>query len=575
MKFNQTRHLILLILLINLATTKLNASDSTSFVPDPCGYMGTIVMPETDYCGPYILLDNGLKIRPNDTLLANVNARVRVGFQVVDSTCGGVLGVHLTCLQIFPDTSSCRAAFRYEMLRCSSDSLNIRCPDNTYRFYNLSNVVQDSVMWSFGDNSFSNELYPVHSFPNPGIYNICLTLFAFGGCQSTSCQTLVIQDTSTVCHAEIEYLTSDSIPFIHNRKDSLGAIIYPGYPVLFRDVTKQEVVERIWDFGDGTYSREKEVMHFYRNRGIYNVCLTIQTNGGCTDMQCIRVSVGVPDDCKADFIYRKIDTRLFDRIFPEGYTYELTDLSGSDEVRRIWVINGDSIFNLESVYYTFTRPGSYVACLITINPTGCVAYECKTIQVGSQNCELDFNYDIVYPDCYSEFITYQFTPFTGTNVLKYKWSFCDSTFSEDPYPIHLYKTSGKYKVCLTVYFEDSCNVSVCKTIVVPEMPKYQATAKCGQTGIDQRDIAFSGDNPAYPNPADQKINIRLNSNEMRAVDIRIIDVFGQDWKQAKNVEIVRGENTLEIGIEELPTGNYFYILSSPSTTLHGKFSVVR
>ncbi|HNQ61660.1 MAG TPA: PKD domain-containing protein [Bacteroidia bacterium] len=46
-----------------------------------------------------------------------------------------------------------------------------------------------------------------------------------------------------------------------------------------------------WNFGDGSTSPASDTTHFYSAPGIYNVCLTIVTDLGCTDTSCMVVTV--------------------------------------------------------------------------------------------------------------------------------------------------------------------------------------------------------------------------------------------------------------------------------------------
>jgi len=63
-----------------------------------------------------------------------------------------------------------------------------------YQFFDQSegNIIWWS--WSFGDGTFSQEQNPFHSFPEPGIYNTCLTVTG-QNCTSSYCQEISISDT--------------------------------------------------------------------------------------------------------------------------------------------------------------------------------------------------------------------------------------------------------------------------------------------------------------------------------------------------------------------------------------------
>jgi len=574
MKFNQTRLIICLIMMVNIATAKLTATIPVDSLPDGCPYLGTIMMDDSSYCGSYILLDNGLKIRPNDTMLTEVNYRVQVGFEVIDSSCNGVLSVNLTCFKIIND-SVCHASYTYERLRCGFGDTSSRCLGNTYSFNNTSGGNIISSLWTFSDSSQSYETNPTHSFPLAGTYNICLSIETDNGCQSATCQTLVIRDSTITCKAEIEYIPGDSIPFIFDKPDSVRGLIYYGFPAIFRDVSKNVVIERTWDFGDGTTSSEEEVLHFYSLPGLYQVCLTITTAEGCTDTECIEVLIGSSHDCQADFSYTEIETYLFCGGLCMGHTYMFQDLSGSDVTNRTWIINGDTIIDEPEPIYTFENNGLYTVCLIISTSNDCISKICKTIQVGSTGCDVDFTYNIVEPDCRGYSPAYLFSPVTSDNAIEFKWEFGDSTFSEEQFPAHYFKLCGYYSVCLTVVYDDSCEASECKSIFVPEIHEDVKISNCGHVDIDQPVLSISPEVSVYPNPTDGNINLVINSYSDQSIDIVLIDILGQVRRVYRNIELTHGENQIEIDLQELPTGNYFYSISSPEITLRGSISVVK
>ncbi len=51
-----------------------------------------------------------------------------------------------------------------------------RC-DSMFIFENISQNNIDSVIWDFGDGTISNEINPIHYYPDEGIYDITLTVF--------------------------------------------------------------------------------------------------------------------------------------------------------------------------------------------------------------------------------------------------------------------------------------------------------------------------------------------------------------------------------------------------------------
>ncbi len=80
------------------------------------------------------------------------------------------------------------ARFRYDVID-SSDLL-------THFFTDLSAYEPTAWHWDFGDGSTSDSRYPLHSFPGPGSYEVCLTVSNANGADE-SCQTIDILLTAT------------------------------------------------------------------------------------------------------------------------------------------------------------------------------------------------------------------------------------------------------------------------------------------------------------------------------------------------------------------------------------------
>ncbi len=80
------------------------------------------------------------------------------------------------------------ARFRHDVID-SSDLL-------TRFFTDLSAYEPTAWHWDFGDGSTSDSRYPLHSFPGPGSYEVCLTVSNANGADE-SCQTIDILLTAT------------------------------------------------------------------------------------------------------------------------------------------------------------------------------------------------------------------------------------------------------------------------------------------------------------------------------------------------------------------------------------------
>lgn len=97
-------------------------------------------------------------------------------------------GVYLVCVN---DANGCDV--------CDSAVINIgTCssyfslyPDSAPHVYTAVNMADGNgpltYVWNWGDGSIDSIAYPSHTYANPGLYNICLTITDTTGCSSTYC----------------------------------------------------------------------------------------------------------------------------------------------------------------------------------------------------------------------------------------------------------------------------------------------------------------------------------------------------------------------------------------------------
>lgn len=170
---------------------------------------------------------------------------------------------------------------------------------STYTFTNNSsgnactNIVGSS--WDFGDGITGTGSTTTHTFPGPGVYNVCMTVAGFDGencCNDTICYPITIECDTSDCECPL----SPDFTFNVERCQ-----------VDFFDqtITDCDVISTNWDFGDGTFASVPNPIHHFSSSGIYNVCLTIktidpQTGECCTDSICYNVEVEDCEPCECE-----------------------------------------------------------------------------------------------------------------------------------------------------------------------------------------------------------------------------------------------------------------------------------
>lgn len=128
--------------------------------------------------------------------------------------------------------------------------------DNKIEFGDLSEGPIKSWKWDFGDGTTSNERNPVHQFASSGKYFVILTVTnEYGKVHQTSKEVVA----KGVLKSNFEYTVSQ------DGDDSI---------VECTNLSPDIAVRYIWNFGDGTYSNEKNPIHRYNFTGKYYISLS-------------------------------------------------------------------------------------------------------------------------------------------------------------------------------------------------------------------------------------------------------------------------------------------------------------
>lgn len=140
--------------------------------------------------------------------------------------------------------------------------------NNLIQFIDLSFGDVDTWSWNFGDGSTSDAQNPSHSYEVPGVYLVTLTTTA-GICESTTQMLINIGDNifyERTC-------TALFLPVIDRETNS----------VFLLNLSSEDAVSYLWDFGDGSSGTEFIARHQYQEAGVYEIKLTVITASGCTN----------------------------------------------------------------------------------------------------------------------------------------------------------------------------------------------------------------------------------------------------------------------------------------------------
>ncbi len=203
-------------------------------------------------------------------------------YQSVCSSCPGYNSIAVNTKEINDFPVSAGAAFTYNSsVRCSNASFKIDlqiktavvadftaspvigCTPLQVDFENKS-VLGNEWLWDFGDNSTSTAINPSHTYSEPGLYEVTLTVIDSNTCNiSDVYKRRILVIDKGLAKFELDYNACLDKLTIENQSE--GALEY------------------LWDFGDSSTSVEEDPNHFYEKNGNYTIRLIVNPNSFCAD----------------------------------------------------------------------------------------------------------------------------------------------------------------------------------------------------------------------------------------------------------------------------------------------------
>lgn len=278
-------------------------------------------------------------------------------------------GVYVVCLTITDNSGcvddvcrevvvegvagTCEAAFTWEQLPGTL----------TLHFHSTSSSPHDivSYQWIFGDGHQGDGQAPYHTYPEPGVYNVCLIITDAAGCIDDICHEVVVEAASGQCEAAFTWEQIPGSLTIHFDNNSSS---------------NHDIVSNVWHFGDGHTGDGLNPTHTYLEPGTYEVCLTITDNAGCVDDVCHTVIVVPGEPMGASFGYS---------MNPRGLSVLFSNQSHGGSEQMLWTWDfGDGTSSQEfSPVHSYTAAGVYKVCLTMFDPM---------TFFSSRDCHLVFYY---------------------------------------------------------------------------------------------------------------------------------------------------------------------------------------
>lgn len=360
-----------------------------------------------------------------------------------------------------------------------------------------------SYHWDFGDgNTNVTSSYPNHSYAQPGVYPVCLTMTVIDSvtntffCSGVFCDTVVISAScnNTTVTADRYWYTPGKVEFDCTVSSSISNTT-PFY---------------LWNFDDGTLSTVKSPIHNFNSPGSYNVKLTVDHKDPqgftlCSDtVNYYQYINQVTLSCDVSFNQYSASTNPLDISFSRQQFYLHRGQNSHPVSSYSWDFgDGTAISNTNyNPNHVYSQPGTYVVCVTrnvvdSLNSNDvCTSIFCDTVNIANA----------CFTSASGE--RYWYTPatinFTGSalsfigipTTQAYTWDFGDGGTSNLQSPSHTYTSAGSYTVCLKVDHLDSAGSIVCSDTSCFTQSISRTALNCGVSfssiadQYDQYDISF-------------------------------------------------------------------------------------
>ena len=308
----------------------------------------------------------------------------------------------------------------------------IRCSNSNVNFNNLSQGVNLTYQWNFGDTATSTLTNPPHAYTDTGIYSVKLIIKDLFGCTDTIFKPQYIH----VANGKADY------SFLQ------GGVLGLCYPFLVQVANKSTSASSIsWSFGDGSFSNLDTPSHFYNYVGTYPLTLRAYGYGGCVDSLTKNIVVRGPT---GTFRYTPLKFCK-----PNTVTFKALTLNNAT---FLWDFNDGIILTTTDsiVTHTYSAAGLFKPKMILIDAAGCQVpiLGIDTIVVADVE-----TYIRVPRTKYCDSVRLKFMDSTIVKndvVSSYLWNFGDGTTSTQQQPLHFYPQPGNYIVKLTVTTSKGC-----------------------------------------------------------------------------------------------------------------------
>ncbi|NVJ60530.1 MAG: PKD domain-containing protein [Gammaproteobacteria bacterium] len=348
----------------------------------------------------------------------------------------------------------------------SADELTLSFVDNS----NYGDIEIIAWNWWFGDGSSSVEQNPIHTYSSAGDFNVLLSVTDEYGNTNSVRKVVTVNPTPNLPTASFSYtMNHDIVTFTDTSTDADGSI-----------------VERFWDFGDGSSSTNANPVHRFELGKEYKVILEVTDNDGNKDLEVKYIYImGRPvcppeESCLGNHDTRaQLEAERGGELFyyldvPENAENLEFSISGGTGDADIYIKRGSVPTTTDYDYRPYLN-GNNERVFIPNPEAGTWNIIIRGYQSFS-DVTLYAGYDEVWEDIpVADFsfgndglkIYFEDKSSDGNGeIIQHAWDFGDGSTSIEENPVHEYAKPGIYTVTLIVEDNDGNTDKVSKNIEV-------------------------------------------------------------------------------------------------------------